>query len=159
PLVGWSRQPMVFIIVDLPEPDGPMMATNSPRAMSSDTPRRACTSMSPSVYTFRRSRMRMTGMLSCVISSLPGPRLAPARLAEAPADPGHATHSGRRWRAGLGAGDHHLVALGQAIGDGGLLIVAEPALDDAGRQLPVPGEHVHDLVAALPTNRAVGHDQ
>ena len=31
PSVGVSRQPMMFIAVDLPEPDGPMMATNSPR--------------------------------------------------------------------------------------------------------------------------------
>ena len=30
PLVGLSRQPRMFIAVDLPEPLGPMMATNSP---------------------------------------------------------------------------------------------------------------------------------
>ena len=29
--------------VDLPEPEGPTMATNSPAWMSSETPRRACT--------------------------------------------------------------------------------------------------------------------
>ncbi len=38
---------MMFIIVDLPEPDAPMIATKSPRSTVSDTPRRACTSMSP----------------------------------------------------------------------------------------------------------------
>jgi hypothetical protein len=32
---------MRFIIVDLPEPDGPMMATYSPRWISSDTSRSA----------------------------------------------------------------------------------------------------------------------
>ena len=31
PAVGWSRQPRTFIRVDLPEPDGPMMAISSPR--------------------------------------------------------------------------------------------------------------------------------
>ena len=30
PLVGLSIQPMMFIMVDLPEPEGPMMATHSP---------------------------------------------------------------------------------------------------------------------------------
>src|SRR5512137_650893 len=35
PDVGISRIPSWFIIVDLPEPDGPMSATNSPSLMSS----------------------------------------------------------------------------------------------------------------------------
>ena len=30
PWVGTSRQPMMFMQVDLPEPDWPTMATNSP---------------------------------------------------------------------------------------------------------------------------------
>ena len=34
--------------VDLPEPDGPITATNSPAAMSRLTPRSAWTSCSPS---------------------------------------------------------------------------------------------------------------
>ena len=33
--------------VDLPEPDGPMTAASSPRAMSSETPRSASTAVSP----------------------------------------------------------------------------------------------------------------
>ena len=33
PDVGTSRQPRMCISVDLPEPDGPMMATNSPSSM------------------------------------------------------------------------------------------------------------------------------
>src|SRR3954468_10402838 len=33
PVVGRSRHPSTFIIVDLPEPDGPMSATYSLRAM------------------------------------------------------------------------------------------------------------------------------
>ena len=32
---------MRFISVDLPDPDGPMMATYSPRSMEIDTPRSA----------------------------------------------------------------------------------------------------------------------
>ena len=35
------------ISVDLPEPDGPMMATNSLSSMVIDTSRRAATSISP----------------------------------------------------------------------------------------------------------------
>ena len=37
-----SRQPIRFISVDLPEPDGPMMATNSPGRTSKLTPRSTC---------------------------------------------------------------------------------------------------------------------
>ena len=39
--VGTSRQPMMCISVDLPEPDGPMIATYSPRRTSRLTPRSA----------------------------------------------------------------------------------------------------------------------
>ncbi len=35
-------------MVDFPEPEEPMIATNSPLATESDTPRRASTSRSPS---------------------------------------------------------------------------------------------------------------
>ncbi len=38
---------MTFIMVDLPDPDGPMMATYSPRWMSRETPSSALTSISP----------------------------------------------------------------------------------------------------------------
>jgi len=47
PLVGRSRQPSTAIRVDLPEPDEPMMATNSPCAMVRLTPSSACTSVAP----------------------------------------------------------------------------------------------------------------
>lgn len=33
PLVGVSRQPSIFISVDLPDPDFPMIATNSPSSI------------------------------------------------------------------------------------------------------------------------------
>jgi hypothetical protein len=48
PEVGWSRQPIRFISVDLPEPDGPMTAVRRPSAMSTETPRSASTAVSPS---------------------------------------------------------------------------------------------------------------
>ena len=38
PDVGVSRHPMMFMRVDLPEPDGPMMATYSFFPMFTDTP-------------------------------------------------------------------------------------------------------------------------
>ena len=47
PRVGTSRQPMMFISVDFPEPDGPMMATNSPRSTRRSTAVRAVTSSLP----------------------------------------------------------------------------------------------------------------
>ena len=37
----------MFIAVDLPEPDGPMMATNSPSPMVRSTPASACTAAVP----------------------------------------------------------------------------------------------------------------
>ena len=37
---------MMFIRVDLPDPDGPMIATSSPGSMVKLTPRNACTAMS-----------------------------------------------------------------------------------------------------------------
>ena len=47
PTVGVSRQPSMFNSVDFPEPDVPMMVTNSPSPMENDTPRNACTVSSP----------------------------------------------------------------------------------------------------------------
>ena len=37
----------MFMSVDFPDPDAPMMATISPLATSRSTPRRACTSLPP----------------------------------------------------------------------------------------------------------------
>ncbi len=47
PEVGVSRQPITFMRVDLPEPDGPMTAAYSPRPMSMETPSSAWTSAAP----------------------------------------------------------------------------------------------------------------
>ena len=47
PSVGASRQPRMCISVDLPEPDGPLMATNSFCSIRIETSRRASTSSDP----------------------------------------------------------------------------------------------------------------
>src|SRR5215510_14017458 len=48
--------------VDFPEPEGPIRATNSPSSMSSDTPRRASTLVSPRSYVLLRFRSSISGM-------------------------------------------------------------------------------------------------
>ena len=47
PLVGTSRQPRMFMVVDLPEPDGPMTATKSPRSIVRSTPFSAWNAAAP----------------------------------------------------------------------------------------------------------------
>ncbi len=47
PEVGWSRQPRMFISVVLPEPEAPISATISPRAIDSEMPCSTGTSTSP----------------------------------------------------------------------------------------------------------------
>src|SRR5260221_7584067 len=59
PLLGVSRQPIRFINVDLPEPDGPMMATYSLRSMRRSTPRSACTCSAPMSYVFHKSSVQI----------------------------------------------------------------------------------------------------
>src|SRR5450432_2966969 len=59
PCDGVSRQPIKFISVDLPEPDGPVIAMYSPRFTSNETPCRAWTFSEPIVYVFQMSRMEI----------------------------------------------------------------------------------------------------
>ncbi len=47
PEVGVSKAPKICIRVDLPEPEGPMMATNSPSFTEKVTPFKACVEASP----------------------------------------------------------------------------------------------------------------
>src|SRR5690606_37487405 len=54
PAVGLSRRPTMFSNVDLPHPEGPMMATNSPSLISRLMLLRAVVSTSSVVYTFSR---------------------------------------------------------------------------------------------------------
>ena len=48
PSVGLSSPARMCIRVDLPEPDGPMIAVRQPSSISSETPRSASTCASPS---------------------------------------------------------------------------------------------------------------
>ncbi len=57
---------MMFISVDFPEPEAPMIATNSPCSTLSETPRSACTAKSPAPYVLTMRRRSMTG---CTVRS------------------------------------------------------------------------------------------
>src|SRR5262245_27297858 len=59
PEVGESRQPMIAMSVDLPDPDGPIRATNSPRWTVRSMPRRACTAAPLAPNTLVRPWVRM----------------------------------------------------------------------------------------------------
>src|SRR5690625_2840649 len=50
--------------VDLPEPEGPMIAVNCPAAKATSTPRSACTATSPVPYTLLRARAWTAGWRS-----------------------------------------------------------------------------------------------
>src|SRR6185295_10763952 len=60
PCEGVSRHPIRFISVDLPEPDGPVIARYSPRFTSNDTPCSACTFSEPMSYVFHRLRIAIS---------------------------------------------------------------------------------------------------
>ena len=64
PAFGVSRQPMRFISVDLPDPDGPMIATYSLRRMATSTPRSARTTSPPMSYSRLMPRVTMTQSFS-----------------------------------------------------------------------------------------------
>src|SRR5579859_3676775 len=100
--------------VDLPEPEEPMMATNSPGSIARSTPRSACTSTSPITkvrVTFSSLRTG-SGMLACV------PRTSEARQ-------GHRSAAG----GALLADDHLFVCLEIATDDLGEILVIEPDPD------------------------------
>src|SRR6266567_2391691 len=52
PEVGVSRHPRIDISVDLPDPDGPISARNSPRSTVRSMPRRAWTATPLDPYVF-----------------------------------------------------------------------------------------------------------
>src|SRR5882757_2030171 len=77
PVVATSRQPRMCISVDLPDPDGPMIATYSPCSIESYTPRNASTSIAPVLYTLRTASSSMTGAVAIgVIGSVTAAGLA-----------------------------------------------------------------------------------
>src|SRR5205823_3633950 len=59
PDVGRSSPARMCMSVDLPDPDGPMIAVKRPRSKSTVTPARASTAASPSPKRRRRSRAKM----------------------------------------------------------------------------------------------------
>jgi hypothetical protein len=69
---------MMCMRVDLPEPDGPITATNSPVSIRSDTPRSAATSSGPLRYSFTIWCSSITGVPATVAASgalnCPAPR-------------------------------------------------------------------------------------
>ena len=64
PSSATSRPAMRLSSVDLPQPDGPMTATNSPAAMSRSTPRRARTGASSASKVLRTPRTEHTLSIS-----------------------------------------------------------------------------------------------
>src|SRR5260370_37398209 len=60
PELGESRQPIRFMSVDWPDPDGLMMATYSPLRISTSTPRNACTCSAPISYTLASASVLIT---------------------------------------------------------------------------------------------------
>ena len=64
PEVGVSRQPRVLSSVDLPEPEEPMMVTNSPSVMVKDTPLSAWTVSSPTMKSRRISSSLIISLMA-----------------------------------------------------------------------------------------------
>src|SRR5215470_20341471 len=60
PALGESRQPIRFISVDFPEPEGPIIATYSPFRISRSTPLSACTCSAPISYTLVKPSVFIT---------------------------------------------------------------------------------------------------
>src|SRR5438477_8987058 len=145
PRDGTSRQPTMFMSVDLPDPEGPMMATNSPRSTRRSTAVRAVTSSLPLPYVLPTEWRSMTGVEALVVcisvspwSSLRGSLSAPAAEAAAagsaeaaPAEAAATAESADGARPGPGVG----VAVGVARHDPDRhddLVAVAQAGDDLG---------------------------
>src|ERR1035437_8085701 len=75
PCVGMSRQPRMFMSVDLPEPDGPVIAMYSPSSTSSVMPRNASNVMLPVLYvlwTSESSTIAVINQLPWVVGKFDG---------------------------------------------------------------------------------------
>src|SRR5215212_4328217 len=57
---------MMFIIVDLPEPDVPMMAIDEPGSIVRSTPRSAWTRLSPITYVRSMPRISTSAVTGCL---------------------------------------------------------------------------------------------
>src|SRR3569623_1532529 len=120
PLVCRSRQPMMFISVDLPDPDAPITATKSRASTANDTSRRARTSTSPIWYTFET-------VCSSMIATRPSDQAA------------HAARGGRGGRGGApahgGVGDDRVARLQRPFDHLGQRTVADAGADRDRLQL------------------------
>ena len=76
PAVSRSKPAAQCNRVDLPEPDGPIMAVKEPAANSTVTPRRACTAASPTPYCLYASTLRAPGLCDVLMPRYPRPILA-----------------------------------------------------------------------------------
>ena len=74
---------MMCMNVDLPDPDGPVTARNSPRSTSRSTPRNARTSTSPTTYVLTRFLTEMTVGMNLPASSRPAALTRHERIAGA----------------------------------------------------------------------------
>ena len=70
PEVGRSKPANKASSVDLPLPEGPTMATESPAAISSDTPSSTVSGSPPEVRRFTRSCAAMRGAFGCMGAGL-----------------------------------------------------------------------------------------
>jgi hypothetical protein len=118
PDVGASRPAMQCKSVDLPDPDGPMMAVNAADPNSTETRSRATTTASPVPYRFVNSTARAaTAVRSCVCMAIgPPPLVRPRPL---PPTVRNGTASRTRERAVT-----KFVAYGRTLGFGGTFLLA-----------------------------------
>src|SRR5947208_15767640 len=125
--------------VDLPEPDAPMMATNSPASTSRETPARARTSTSPAWYTLVTLSIRMSG--------------APSITAPLQRAPERRRHVGARRADSLG--DQRVTLVQVPLGDFGDAAVGDAGAAGDRLRLPV-AQHPDDATIALGARRTRG---
>ena len=111
PRVAGSRPPSTCSSVDFPEPDGPMIATNSPTPTSRSTPRTASTGTPPVLYTLTSPRGRSSAGTSSggpvcgdwpVLAGSGAAGLKQAPPGSVPASPGLPAGAGRPPRPAAG---------------------------------------------------------
>src|SRR5690348_3644470 len=110
--------------VDLPDPDEPMIATNSPGSTLRLTPRRACTSTSPIANT----RVTFSTLSTCSEDGT---------VANPRSEMRHRRTRGCAARTALLGGDDGVVSAEVAFEDLCIVLVLEAALDRQRGRLPV----------------------
>src|SRR5690606_4621632 len=134
PLLGRSRQPMMFISVDLPDPEAPMMATNSPARMVRSTSRSTGTVISPAGY----SRPRP-------FSSISGAPVMSAPISESHRRTAHRAAARSASGPVRRLSGHHPVAFRQALDHFGIHPIVQADADLPRLDLAVAGLHPHRL--------------